>query len=71
MKSIKNLMLLATLLALPFSFTSCDDILGEWSKPVPNPVTPSDGGEGDVFVLLFTLGELPGSPFPGCHLGSF
>ena len=48
MKSIKNLMLLATLLALPFSFTSCDDILGEWSKPVPNPVTPSDGGEGDT-----------------------
>ena len=22
-------------------------------------------------MLLFTLGELPGSPFPGCHLGSF
>ena len=21
--------------------------------------------------MLFTLGELPGSPFPGCHLGSF
>lgn len=44
MKSTKTLILAATMLALPIVFTSCDDILGEWSRPAP--VTPSDGGEG-------------------------
>jgi hypothetical protein len=46
MKSTKTLILAATMLALPIVFTSCDDILGEWSRPAP--VTPSDGGEGDT-----------------------
>ena len=38
----------AVMLALSLVFTSCDDILGEWSRPAPNSVTPSDGGEGDT-----------------------
>lgn len=36
MKQIKNILAAATLLALPMTFTSCEDILGEWSKPVPS-----------------------------------
>ena len=32
------------MLALMLTFNSCDDILGEWSRPTPNPVTPSGGG---------------------------
>lgn len=38
----------ALLFGLTVSLTSCDpyldDILGEWSRPTPNPVTPSGGG---------------------------
>lgn len=41
MKSTKTLILAATMLALPIVFTSCDDILGEWSRPAPNPVVPT------------------------------
>lgn len=29
------------MLALPIVFTSCEDILGEWSRPAPNPVVPT------------------------------
>ena len=29
------------MLALSLVFTSCDDILGEWSRPAPNPVVPT------------------------------
>lgn len=36
MKQIKNILAAATMLALPMTFTSCEDILGEWSKPVPS-----------------------------------
>lgn len=36
MKQIKNILAVATMLALPMTFTSCEDILGEWSKPVPS-----------------------------------
>ena len=31
----------AIILALSLAFTSCDDILGEWDKPAPNPVVPT------------------------------
>ena len=35
---IKNLLGAAIMMVLPFSFTSCDDILGHWEKPVPPQV---------------------------------
>lgn len=41
---IKSLLLVATLLALPLTFTSCEDILGEWSKPTPATTTVSVTG---------------------------
>ena len=31
------------LFSLSMSLTSCEDILGEWSRPTPNPVTPGGG----------------------------
>ena len=37
-KTIQTLMMAVTLLALPLTFTSCEDILGKWEKPVPNTV---------------------------------
>lgn len=43
-QSIKLLLGGAFLLSLPMFLTSCEDILGEWSKPTPSIVTPSDGG---------------------------
>ena len=49
MKRILSKMLGGALLfGLTMSLTSCDpyldDIFGEWSRPTPNPVTPSGGG---------------------------
>lgn len=35
---IKNLLGAAIMMVLPLSFTSCDDILGHWEKPVPQQV---------------------------------
>lgn len=35
----------AILLALPMFLTSCDDILGEWSKPAPTPAPAKTAGE--------------------------
>ena len=35
---IKNLLCAAIMMVLPLSFTSCDDILGHWEKPVPQQV---------------------------------
>lgn len=32
---IKNLLCAAIMMVLPLSFTSCDDILGHWERPVP------------------------------------
>lgn len=43
-QSIKLLLGGALLLSLPMFLTSCQDILGEWDKPAPSIVTPSDGG---------------------------
>lgn len=45
-QSIKHLLGGAVLFALPLTLTSCEDILGEWSKPAPVNVivTPDDGG---------------------------
>jgi hypothetical protein len=40
-KSIQALIMAATMLAGAMVFTSCEEILGEWSRPAPNPVTPT------------------------------
>lgn len=47
-QSIKLLLGGAFLLSLPMFLTSCEDILGEWSKPTPVNVivTPDDNGGG-------------------------
>ena len=34
-QTIKSLMMGAMMMALPFLFTSCEDILGHWEKPTP------------------------------------
>ena len=42
MKPIKQTLVSgAMILALSLAFTSCDDILGEWDRPAPNPVVPT------------------------------
>ena len=38
---IKNLLGAAIMMVLPLSFTSCDDILGHWEKPVADVFTPT------------------------------
>lgn len=53
--SIKHLLGGALLLALPLFLTSCDDILGEWSKPTPAVVTPEP--EAPVKVTSLTLNK--------------
>ena len=45
----------ALLLALPMFLTSCDDILGEWSKPAPAVVTPEP--EAPVKLTSITLNK--------------
>lgn len=40
-KSFNFMMRLVIAIALPLYLTSCEDILGEWSKPTHTPVTPS------------------------------
>lgn len=58
-QSIKLLLGGAFLLSLPMFLTSCEDILGEWSKPTPSIVTPSDGGgstEGIAYVKYTVSG---------------
>ena len=49
MKQIKNILAAATLLALPMTFTSCEDIFGEWSKPVSS-TTPATQGKFIVYT---------------------
>ena len=67
MKSIKQTLLSgAMMLALSLVFTSCDDILGEWDRPAPNPVAPeptpvSVTGEfsvSDTKKVIFSPGNL-------------
>ena len=62
MKSIKQtLMSGAMILALSLAFTSCDDILGEWDRPAPNPVVPTPTPEP----------EPEPTPTPGLLTGKF
>ena len=51
-KSIQALIMAAAMLAGPMVFTSCEEILGEWSRPAPNPVTPTP--EPDPTLMLKT-----------------
>ena len=47
------------LCALSMSLTSCEDVLGHWEKPSPNPITPPSGGETPVtpeeIIYAFSL----------------
>ena len=57
---IKNLFLLAALgLMASATLTSCEDVLGHWEKPSPNPITPPSGGETPVtpeeIIYAFSL----------------
>lgn len=62
MKPFKQtLMSGAMILALSLVFTSCDDILGEWDKPAPNPVVPTPTPEP----------EPEPTPTPGLLTGKF
>ena len=42
------------LFCLSMSLTSCEDILGHWEKPTPNPVTPG-GGSSAINATAITL----------------
>ena len=53
-KSIQALIMAAAMLAGPMVFTSCEEILGEWSRPAPNPVTPTPTPEPDPTLMLKT-----------------
>ena len=46
------------LFSLSMSLTSCDDILGEWSRPTPNPVTPGGGSDSGT-VTAVTIATAP------------
>ena len=45
------------LFSLSMSLTSCDDILGEWSRPTPGNNTPSGGGSSTIAVTSVKLNE--------------
>ena len=53
--SIKLILRGALLLALPMFLTSCDDILGEWNRPAPNPVTPAPEPTPNMLETPLTL----------------
>ena len=51
------------LISLSMSLTSCEDILGEWSRPTPGNNTPSGGGGGSssISVTSITLNKTTAS----------
>ena len=53
-KSIQALIMAAAMLVGPMVFASCEEILGEWSRPAPNPVTPTPEPEPDPTLMLKT-----------------
>lgn len=55
MKQIKNILAAAALLALPMAFTSCEDVLGHWEKPTPNPITPEVTPETPIDLMATPL----------------
>ena len=52
----------ALLFGLTMSLTSCEDILGHWEKPTPNPITPT---VEDVIKYAFQLKSLGGVDLTG------
>jgi hypothetical protein len=59
MKPIKQTLLSgAIILALSLVFTSCDDILGEWSKPTPVTPVPKTAGTISYAETSFLKGSL-------------
>ena len=60
---IKNLFLLAALgLMASATLTSCEDVLGHWEKPSPNPITPT---VDDVIKYGFKVTDLAGVDLTG------
>lgn len=57
-KIISKLMGGVLLFGLSMSLTSCEDILGEWSRPTPNPVTPGTGEQGEVTSITVDLSKI-------------
>ena len=56
MKSIKQIVKSgAMMLALSLVFTSCEDILGEWDRPAPKPVTPAPEPAPNMLKTPLTL----------------
>ena len=55
MKQIKNILAAVALLALPMAFTSCEDVLGHWEKPTPNPITPEVTPETPIDLMATPL----------------
>lgn len=62
-QSIKLLLGGAFLLSLPMFLTSCEDILGEWSKPTPVNaiVTPDDDGGGSTEGIAYVKYTVSGT----------
>ena len=60
-KIISKLMGGVLLFSLSMSLTSCEDILGEWSRPTPNPVTPggnvTPGGGSTINATAIDLNQ--------------
>ena len=56
---IKNLLCAAIMMVLPLSFTSCDDILGHWEKPVPVQAFMFKNvlDEGGTLNVKFTIND--------------
>ena len=55
MKQIKNILAAVALLALPMAFTSCEDVLGHWEKPTPNPIAPEVTPETPIDLMATPL----------------
>ena len=51
MKQAKNILAAAALLALPVAFTSCEDVLGHWEKPVPVHIVAGAGTVENPYQL--------------------
>ena len=51
MKQVKNILAAAALLALPIAFTSCEDVLGHWEKPVPVHIVAGAGTVENPYQL--------------------
>lgn len=63
MMNLKNLFLLAALgLMASATLTSCEDVLGHWEKPSPNPITPGTVTPtvDDVIKYGFKVTDLAG-----------